>query len=107
MLTSGNLRTAFSTWQVGSASVGHVLVTMADNLTINDVFCYLTSVRSTAIKDSIVLNAVAIYTSDAILKAKNMIFYICKQKPITRKACTSDPNPSTEDLKDILDLIDG
>ena len=79
---------------------------MADNLTLNDVLCYLTSVRSTATKDNIVLNAVAFYTSDAILKAKNMIFNICKQKPITRKACTSHPNPSTEDIKDILDLID-
>ena len=26
--------------------------------------------------------------------------------PITRKACTSHPNPSTEDVKDILDLMD-
>ena len=79
---------------------------MADNLTINDKLCYLTSVRSTTPKDNIVLNAVAFYTSDANLKSKNTIFNICNQKPTTRKACTSYPNPSTEDIKDILDLID-
>ena len=79
---------------------------MADNLTINDVLCYITSVRSTATIDNIVINAVAFYTSDAIQKAKNTIDNICKQKPITRKACASYPNPNTEDIKDILDLID-
>ena len=79
---------------------------MADNLTINDVLCYLTSVRGTAFKDNIVLNAVAFFTRDAILKAKNTIYNICKQKPIASKAYTSHPNPSTEDIKDILDLID-
>ena len=103
---AGTLGQPLSTWQVGSASVGHVLVTLTDNLTINAVLCYLKSVRSTATKDVIVLYAVAFYTSDAILKAKNTIFNIYKQKPITRKACNSHPNPSTEGLKDILDLID-
>ena len=79
---------------------------MADNLTINDVVCYLTSVRSTATKDNIVVNTDAFYTSDAILKAMNTIYNICKQEAITRKACTSHPNSSTEDIKDYLDLID-
>ena len=70
------------------------------------MLCYLTSVRRTASKDNIVLHGVAFYTSDAFLKAKNTIYNICKQKPITRETCTSRPNPSTEDIKDILDLID-
>ena len=52
------------------------------------------------------LIAVAFNTSDAIQKAKNTIFNFCKQKPLTRKACASYPNPSTEYTKDILDLID-
>ena len=60
---------------------------MADNSTINDVLCCLTSVRSRAPKDNFVPNAVVFYTSDAFLKDLNTILSVCKQKPITRKAC--------------------
>ena len=71
------------------------------------MLCYLTFVRSTARKDNIVLNAVAFCTRDAILKAMNTIFRKFNQKKtLSKKACTSQPNPGTKDITDILVLID-
>ena len=79
---------------------------MGNDSTISHVLCHLISVRSTAPTDIIVLNAVAFYPNVVILKTKNSNLSICMEKRITRKACSSHPIPSTEEIEDILDLID-
>ena len=71
---------------------------MANDLTVNDVLWYLTSVRITTPTDNFILKAVAFYTSKDVQKAKG--------RPVTNKACISHPNPSTEDIKDSHDLIE-
>ena len=77
---------------------------MAEQLHINDVLCYVSTARQTLSSDTIVQNAVAFYSSEQILKAKKEVFGLAKEKPMARKACPSHPNPSTQDIKDVLDL---
>ena len=52
------------------------------------------------------LNSVAYYTSEDIIKDKEIVFNICGEKHIARQVCTSHPNPSVANLKDISILFD-
>ena len=80
---------------------------MAIEVTTNDVLCYYTAVRSTTPKDNnVCLLLHLIPTSEAVLRAKNTIFSICKEIPITRIACANHSNTSTEHMKDTFYLIE-
>ena len=76
------------------------------NAVKDDLLCFLSTSRDSLTKDSIVLDAVAFYRSDAILKSKEIFFKICEERLVTRKQCASHPNPSVADVTDILNLFD-
>ena len=76
------------------------------NAVKDDLLCFLSTSRDSLPRDSIVLDAVAFYRSEAILKSKEFFFKICEELVITRKQCPSHPNPSVADVTDILNLFD-
>ena len=76
-----------------------------ETIVINDVPCYLSTGRDQLPHDTIVVNAVAFYSDEAIRKAKDVIFKLGNEKPITRKQCNKHPNPNVADLKDILTIL--
>lgn len=55
--------------------------------------------------DELILVATAFYKPEDILKAKELIFNLCKEKITTRKTCQSHPNPILADTQDIINLI--
>ena len=76
-----------------------------ENVIINDVLCFLTTSRNSLTADEAVISAVAFYTATDIISAKEKIFAIFKEKPVTRRACVQHPNPSVADVQDILTLL--
>ena len=79
---------------------------MAPPFKDNAVLCYIISARGSLNKDNIIGNVVAFYSSDVIFSAKEVIFEICKERPIKRKATAEFPNASVPNVRDILQLID-
>ena len=77
-----------------------------ENTVVNDVLCYISTARASLSRDRIVLNALAFYSDVAVRRAKDMIFDICKEKSVKRKACTSHPNPIAADLEDIYLILE-
>jgi len=77
-----------------------------DNAICNDVLCYLSTARDSLPRDIIILNACAFYKSEKILQAKEIIHNICLEKIVNRKKTVNQPNPTTIDLQDILNLLE-
>ena len=82
----------------------HTAMYELENCVISDVLCFLLTSEESMTKDDIVTVAVGFYSSEKIKKAKELFFQICKERLVTRKACTSHPNPSVPDVEDILSL---
>ena len=76
-----------------------------DNAYLNDILCYISTSRLSLSDEDIILNSVAFYKENAIKEAKEAFCRICDERFITRKACTSHPNPSVADIQDILNLF--
>ena len=72
----------------------------------NDILCYISTSRHFLTIDSIVINTIGFYKSDAILKAGETIYGLSKERLITRKTCASHPNPNVADIHDILGLFE-
>ena len=81
-------------------------VHLLSNAVGNDVLCYISTARHTLSKDNITLNCIGFYKSDVIVKAKDVIYSICDERAVTRKACNSHPNPNVADIVDIIDLLE-
>ena len=77
-----------------------------ENSVRNDVLCYVSTSRNSLSSESIVKNTIAFYKDESIREAKELVFKICGERPITRKACSSHPNPSVADVGDILNLFE-
>ena len=77
-----------------------------ENTIKNDILCYISTSRHSLTIESIVINTVGFYKSDAILKAKETIYGLCKERLITRKTCVSHLNPNVADIHDILCLFE-
>ena len=77
-----------------------------DNTVIDDVLCYITSSRNSITNDSIIVNAAGFYKPEIVRKSKELIFKICNERVIARKATTNRPNTAIPDVQDILDLIE-
>ena len=71
---------------------------------LNDVLCYLASARNTLTVVHSVQNSAAFFTDDVIVRAKQKLYEICKEKFAARKACTSYPYVYTRHVEHILDL---
>ena len=76
-----------------------------ENVILNDVLCFLSTIRDSQAHDDIVAIAVAFYKSEVIKQAKEKLFEICNEKLIARRSTREHPNPSVPDLKDVLDLF--
>ena len=76
------------------------------NTVLNNVLSYISTAKCSLSHDKVILNALAFYTSESIIKAKDIIFDICDERKIKRKACSSHPNPTEADLEDILLLFE-
>ena len=74
-------------------------------MVLNDVLCFLSTSRDSMTSDELILVATAFYKPEDILKAKELIFNLCKEKITTRKTCQSHPNPILADTQDIINLI--
>ena len=57
-------------------------------------------------REKVVVQATAYYSDVAIRSAKKLTFDICKETPIARKVCASNPNPSVPNVEDIMSLIE-
>ena len=73
---------------------------------LGNVLNYFNSAKSTLNKDQIITNALAFYSSDVIQRSKDNIFSLVKLRPVKMKICSSHPNPSMADLKDIMSVFD-
>ena len=76
------------------------------NAILSDVLCFLTSAKNTLTNDKIILNAIAFFKDESIIKSKEMLFEIAGERPIKRKACQSQPNPAVANLDDMLQLLE-
>ena len=77
-----------------------------ENVVVNDLLCFVSTARISFTADNIVLNVVGFYKDEDIKKAKATLYQICKETPVIRKQCASQPNPSGSHTKDIIQLFD-
>ena len=77
-----------------------------ENTVINDTLCYLSTSRNCLSRQVIITNVVGFYQDDVLKKAKELLFKICNEKLIQRKACTSHPNPIMADVDDMISLFE-
>ena len=77
-----------------------------EEIILDDVLCFISSARNSISSNQITANAVAFFKSDLILKSKDRICSLAGYRNITRKQCSSHPNPSTADLEDILSMFE-
>ena len=77
-----------------------------ENAVVNDLLCFVSTARNTFTADNIVLNVVGFYKDEDIKKAKATLYQICRETPVNRKQCASQPNPSVSHTKDIIQLFE-
>ena len=76
------------------------------NSILENVLSYIQSAKSAIPRDQILLNALAYYKPELIMKAKEIIYKLVDEVPPKRKKCIAHPNPSSADLEDILSIFE-
>ena len=74
------------------------------NTVLNDILCFISK---TLPQVNVIAETVGFYDVGDIQKVEDAIFKICNEKPVTRKSCSSHPNPSVPVVEDILNLLHG
>ena len=77
-----------------------------EDTVLDNLLSYILSARDSLSGNQIVVNALAFYKSDIILKSKDVIFGFSGERPPKRKSYAAHPNPSTADLEDILTVFE-
>ncbi len=72
---------------------------------IDDVLCFIQTVRNGLDEVCIAEMAVAYYTPEMILSAKESFFKTCEEECPKRRQTKKYRNPSTRDVEDIIDLM--
>ena len=82
--------------------------TMTDlkNTVLSDLLCYFSSARNSLSQEELITNAMAFYKLELVLKAKETICKLAKEKNIARKSCQDHPDPIAAHLKDIFDCFE-
>ena len=75
-------------------------------IVVNAILCFITTSRNVLPRDNIVTQAVAFYKDCEIRKSKEVLFAACKEKPKSRRPCSSQPNPSIQDVLDMIEVCD-
>ena len=67
-----------------------IFVAMPDleNTILNDVLCLVATARDSLSQNTLVMNALAFYTSEAVKNAKEIICKITNERIVKQKACT-------------------
>ncbi len=72
---------------------------------IDDILCFIQTARNGLDEVCIGQMAVAYYTPEMILSAKESIFKTCEEECTKRRQTNQYRNPLTQDVEDIIDLM--